>query len=228
MKYSVIVPVHNEEGSVHLLYEKIRSAMDGQSEAYEILFVDDASTDQTAAIAKAIKPGRPRFTLLRLKNRGGIATALQAGFDAAGGQVFITLDGDLQNDPEDIPAMIRKLGEGYDLVCGWRRKRQDPFFKKCSSRIANLFRRALMREKIHDVGCTLRVFRREVVKNMRLSGGLHRYFTALAVSRGHRITEMEVRHNPRVYGRSKFGTWGRLVEGLADLIRFWRLSRGEK
>ncbi|OGW80580.1 MAG: hypothetical protein A3C47_00985 [Omnitrophica bacterium RIFCSPHIGHO2_02_FULL_51_18] len=219
MKYSVVVPVHNERHSVETLYFKVREVMDTTGGDYEIIFVDDASTDPSVEILQNIRGHNLKLTVVRLPERKGMAAALQAGFDAGSGEVFITLDGDLQNDPEDIPKLLSKLNEGHDLVCGWRKDRKDPLSKIIASRLANGIRGVVTREKIHDVGCTLRVFRREVVRNIRLSGGLHRYFTALAARQGFRIAEIPVRHFPRRHGRSKFGLWDRFVQGTADLFR---------
>ncbi len=222
MRYSVVVPVHNEEDSVRPLYDRILGVMARLDGGHETIFVDDASTDRSLDRLKEIPGQGFGLTVLRLGARQGMATALQTGFDAAQGQILITLDGDLQNDPEDIPKLLAKLDEGYDVVCGWRKDRKDPLSKKIASRLANGARKILTREKIHDVGCTLRVFRREVAQKIHLSGGLHRFFTTFAAREGFRITELEVNHHPRRHGRSKFGTWGRLAQGVADFVRIQR------
>lgn len=229
MKYSVIIPIHNEEDSVETLVVKVCETMDLIGGDYEVVAVDDASTDRSAEILKNAPDLDGKLTLIRLLRRRGLAGALQAGFDTARGDVLVTLDADLQNDPADIPRLLSMLGKDCDMVCGWRKKRRDPVSKKIASAAANRLRKILTREKIHDVGCTLRVFKREVVRNIRLSGGLHRYFTALAARQGFRIAEMEVRHFPRTHGVSKFGVWDRLFQGTKDLFRIRSavLDRGE-
>lgn len=227
VNYSVIIPVHNEQDSVNALCRAVMKVMNSIAADYEILFVDDASTDQSVRNLNRIEGQNLKLKILRLVERKGMATALQAGFDTARGGVFITLDGDLQNDPEDIPKLLSKLNEGYDLVCGWRKDRRDPLSKKIASRCANGARKILTGEKIHDVGCTLRVFRRQTVKNIRLSGGLHRYFTALVARQGFRIAEVPVNHFARKHDRSKFGIWDRFTQGTGDLFRLQFRSAGQ-
>lgn len=222
MKYSAVIPVHNEEASVLPLYNRLKAVLDGLGEPYETLFVDDASTDTSLAKLESLRSAAPQLVILSHKIRGGQSAALQTGFDAARGELIITLDGDLQNDPEDIPKLLKKLKEGYDVVCGWRDGRRDPLLKIIASRIANAVRRAFLREKIHDVGCSLRVFKREVLKKIVLSGEDHRFFTAFAAQYGFRIGETKVRHHPRMHGKSKYGIWRRLTRSLADLYRIRR------
>ena len=219
MKYSAVIPVHNEEASVLPLYGRLKAVLDRLGGPYEIIFVDDASTDESLAKLESIRSASPNLVILSLKIRSGQSSALQAGFDAARGDVIITLDGDLQNDPEDIPKLLEKLKEGYDIVCGWRRDRKDPILKKTASRIANAVRRAVFKEKIHDVGCSLRVFKRGVLQKIILSGEDHRFFTAFATKEGFRIGEARVRHHPRQHGKSKYGIWTRLIRGILDLIK---------
>ncbi|MGH7198617.1 MAG: glycosyltransferase family 2 protein [Candidatus Omnitrophota bacterium] len=219
VKYSAVIPVHNEEGSVLPLYERLKTVLDGLGEPYEIIVVDDASTDESLAKLESIRPDSPGLVVLSLKIRSGQSSALQAGFDAARGEILITLDGDLQNDPEDIPKLLEKLKEGYDIVCGWRYDRKDAISKKIASLIANAVRRALFKETIHDVGCSLRVFKRSVLKEIFLSSEDHRFFTAFAAQQGFQIGEVEVRHHPRQHGKSKYGIWTRLIRGILDLIK---------
>lgn len=213
---SVVVPVRNEAGSLEELLAALGAVMAGVDPAHEILVVDDGSDDGTPELFRRLAP--PRARLLRSPGRGK-ADALQAGFDAARGGVIVTLDGDLQDDPADIPRLLGRLDEGYDLVVGWRRRRNDPLSKRLASRAANLLRRLLLGERVHDVGCPLRVFRRSLLSSIRLRGGLHRWLTALAARRGFKVAELEVSHRPRRHGRSKYGNWGRALEAPADLLR---------
>ncbi len=219
MKYSVVIPIHNEEDSVVALCRALKKVFSGIPAAYEIIFVDDASTDRSVERLRTTGSETRGMMIVRLADRRGLATALQAGFDRASGERIVTLDGDLQNDPADIPKLIQKMEEGFDVVCGWRKKRSDPILKKISSKIANYFRRILMKEKIHDVGCTLKIFKKEVLKSLRLSGALHRFLSLLVVRQGWRIAEVPVSHHPRKFGSSKFGIGRRLVEGLVDACR---------
>ena len=223
MDYSVIVPVYNEEACVVPLSHALTAVMGTLRSSYEILVVDDASSDQTVARLTALDVSSAPLTIVSLKSHVGKSVALQAGFDVAQGHIVITLDGDLQNDPADIPALLRKLGEGYDMVCGWRRNRQDPEGKKLASALAGAIRRCVMRDVVHDVGCGLAVFNHRVIQQIRLSRGLHRFFAWLAARRGFRVGEVEVHHHPRAAGVSKYGLWDRLLQGSGDL---WRLKTG--
>lgn len=219
-KYSVIIPIYNEEESLLPLYYSLKSVMERLKAPYEMIFVDDGSTDRSFEKLKNIAASSASLTVISLNGRCGKSAALQTGFDAAQGEILITLDGDLQNDPEDIPKLLEKMNQGYEIVCGWRVDRKDPFHKKIASKIANRVRTALLQEKIHDVGCGLRVFKKTVLKKIRLWGNQHRFFTALVLRQGFRIGEEKVNHRFRQFGKSKYGIWDRLVEGIADLIRF--------
>lgn len=214
VRYSVVVPVRDEAGTLEELCRAVRSAMDGAGAPHELIIVDDGSSDGTAELFRRLAP--PGARLLERPRRGK-AEALQAGFDAARGSVIVTLDGDLQDDPADIPRLLAKLDEGHDLVVGWRRQRQDPFSKRAASAAANLLRRALLGERVHDVGCPLRAFRRPLLERVRLSGGLHRWLTHLAARGGFSVAEVPVSHRPRRHGRSKYGNAGRALQSLLDL-----------
>jgi glycosyltransferase involved in cell wall biosynthesis len=168
-------------------------------------------------------PGdRGHLRVIALAGRFGKSAALQAGFDSARGDIIITLDGDLQDDPADIPRLLGKLQEGYDLITGWRYRRQDPLAKKLASRVANSVRRLVTGENIHDVGCALRVFHRRVLDTIYLTKGWHRFFTAIVLKKGFHIMELKVAHHARVYGSSKYGIWDRFSESIFDLGRFCR------
>ena len=216
MKLSVIIPVMDEEGNVKLLLDKVYSALDGRYE-YELILVDDGSSDNTIPLIKVHANERTRVLIF---NRNyGQTTAMAAGIEAAKGELIVTLDGDLQNDPDDIPAMIEKLeSEGWDVVAGRRLKRQDGMFlRKVPSKIANWIIRRSTGVYISDYGCTLKVFTHDVAKNLGLYGELHRFIPVLAKMYGAKITEMNVKHHSRIHGESKYGL-GRTFRVMSDLL----------
>ncbi|OGS10573.1 MAG: hypothetical protein A2285_06535 [Elusimicrobia bacterium RIFOXYA12_FULL_57_11] len=217
MKYSVIIPVRNEENSVVPVYLAVSEVMGRLPGTHEIIFIDDASTDCGVLRLKAVQ-GKS-LVLIELAEHAGQAAALQAGFDHAAGEIYITLDGDGQNDPRDIPALLARLAEGFDLVCGWRSPRRDPALKRIASRAAYMVRSLTAGTGIHDVGCSLRVFRKKSTEGICLWGGLHRFFDVIMAKRGCRIGEVRVTHHPRKNGVSKYGIWDRLKEGAGDLLR---------
>jgi glycosyltransferase involved in cell wall biosynthesis len=219
MDYSVIIPIYNEEDSAVLVYNSVNEVMSKLGGTYEIIFVDDGSTDSSAQRLGHILNASGSLVIVSLAERVGQSEALQAGFDNAQGDIYVTLDGDGQYEPREIPRLLDKLAEGYDVVCGWRFQRQDPLLKKIASWVACIVRKLTMREKIHDVGCTLRAFRKEVLEKVCLWGGLHRFFSAIMCKRGYRIAEVQVHHYPRKSGVSKYGIAGRLKRGLVDLCR---------
>ncbi len=215
MKLSVVIPVMNEEENIAPLFEAVRKALDGID--YELIMVDDGSTDRTVAKMKELADERTKIIVFA--RNFGQTTAMAAGIDAAEGELIATLDGDLQNDPVDIPMMMEKLEkEGWDLVAGRRAKRQDGMFlRKIPSKIANAIIRKSTGVYLHDYGCTLKVFRRDVAKNLGLYGELHRFIPVLAKMYGAKITEVDVRHHPRVHGQSKYGI-GRTFRVISDLL----------
>ncbi|WP_456380413.1 glycosyltransferase family 2 protein [Hydrogenimonas sp.] len=215
MKLSVVIPVMNEEENVPHLFEAVGKALEGID--YELIMVDDGSTDGTVERMKALADERTKIVVF---NRNfGQTTAMAAGIDEAKGDLIATLDGDLQNDPEDIPMMIEKLEkEGWDLVAGRRKRRQDGMFlRKIPSKIANAIIRHTTGVYLHDYGCTLKVFKRDVAKNLGLYGELHRFIPVLAKMYGAKITEVDVRHHPRIHGESKYGI-GRTFRVVSDLL----------
>jgi glycosyltransferase involved in cell wall biosynthesis len=222
VRYSAVIPVYNEEQSIVLLHTSLVGVLAALQESYEVIFVDDGSSDRTLEVLKTLSPAKPkgRLQIISFAKRFGKSAALQAGFDAASGEIIITLDGDLQDDPAEIPRLLKKLDEGHDLVSGWRYRRQDPLDKKIASRVANRVRKLVTGEVIHDVGCSLRVFRRQVLNTIYLSKGWHRFFTAIVLKKGFRITELKVVHHRRSYGSSKYGIWDRLRESVFDLMEF--------
>lgn len=219
MDYSIIIPVYNEQDTVLPLYFSLKSVMDKLKKPYEVIFVDDGSTDKSVDQLKSINHEPANLTIISLSDNGGISVAMQAAFDVACGRIIITLDSDMQINPEDIPALLAKMQENYDMIYGWRYLRMDPVTKKVVSKIANMIRRTITGDKIHDAGCGLRVFKRAVLKNIYLSGGLHRFFSTIITRLGYKVGEVKIRHNPRRFGVSKFGVWKRFLEGGIDLFR---------
>ena len=218
MKISVVIPLLNEEENIQQLYTKLEVVLVRLNKSYEIIFIDDGSTDNTFDILKDLHKRNSNVKIIRLRRNFGQALAFSAGFDHSKGDMIITMDGDLQNDPEDIPRLLDKLDEGYDIVKGWRVNRKDPFFsKKLPSKIFNWLTSRITGVKLHDFACALNAYRREVVENITIYGELHRYISVLASMRGVSIAEIEVKHHPRIYGESKYKV-GRLIRGTFDLI----------
>ena len=216
--FSVVIPLYNEEENVELLYEEIRSVLAGIPGQSEIVFVDDGSRDRTMERLETIQRRDPAVRVVSLRRNFGQTAAMSAGFDHAGGAVIITMDGDLQNDPHDIPKMLAKLEEGYDVVTGWRFDRQDSFFsRKLPSRLANQLISWVTGVSLHDYGCTLKAFRREVIDNINLYGEMHRFIPAIASGMGISFTEMKVNHRARRFGTSKYGI-SRTIRVVLDLI----------
>ncbi len=216
---SVVIPVYNEKDNLEELYLRLKEAMEGLKKDYEIIFVDDGSTDGSAELLDHIasKPGS-KVTVVHFRRNFGQTAALDAGFRQSKGQVIITLDADLQNDPADIPRLLEKLEEGYDIVSGWRRDRKDDFVKRTlPSRVANWLISKVTGIYLHDYGCTLKCYRREVVEHLTLYGELHRFLPALASHIGARVVEVPVTHHPRIHGESKYGL-SRVFKVLVDLI----------
>lgn len=215
---SVVIPAYNEEENVPILYEKLKKVLDSLGEDYEIIFVDDGSTDGTYQRLKQLAEKDSWLKVIRFKRNYGQTAAMSAGFEHAKGDVIITLDADLQNDPEDIPILLEKLKEGYHVVSGWRKDRKDPFLsRKLPSMVANWLISKITGVHLHDYGCTLKAYRAEVVKDLELFGDMHRFLPALTKRRGAKITEVVVRHHPRMFGRSKYGI-GRTVRVLLDIM----------
>jgi glycosyltransferase involved in cell wall biosynthesis len=224
MDLSVVVPVYNEAENLRPLCQRIHEALASTNWLYEVVLVDDGSTDGSAQILTLLHAEDPRLKVLRFRRNFGQTAALAAGFAYAHGRVIVSLDGDLQNDPLDIPRLVAKLDEGYDLVNGWRVNRRDPFLhRRLPSRIANWLISLTTRVKLHDYGCTLKAFRSEVAKELKLYGEMHRFIPALAGDLGARIVEMPVTHHPRQRGRSKYGLT-RTLWVILDLLTVKFLS----
>jgi glycosyltransferase involved in cell wall biosynthesis len=214
---SVVVPLYNEAENVEDLHRQLTSAIEPMGLPYELILVDDGSRDGTTAKIVALETKDSRVRVLQLRRNFGQTAAFSAGFDHARGTIVITSDGDLQNDPADIPKLVAKLEEGYDMVCGWRRDRKDPLSKKIPSWFANRIISASTGVKLHDYGCSLKVMRSDVVKNLRLYGEMHRFIPAIAWWMGVSVAEVPVNHRPRTRGKSKYGI-GRTTRVLLDLF----------
>src|SRR6187399_119277 len=215
---SIVVPVYNEEESVTLLVEEVHAAMDATGKRFELVLVDDGSSDGTWPLLTKLADRDPALNLVRFRRNFGQTAAMQAGLDAARGRQIVTMDADLQNDPADIPLLLQKLDDGYDLVAGWRKYRKDPFLnRKLPSMIANRIISIATKVKLHDYGCTLKAMTSDVGKELRLYGEMHRFIPAVATWVGARILEVPVNHRARRFGSSKYGI-GRTLRVVLDLI----------
>lgn len=214
---TVVVPLYNEEDSLVELSVALKKVLDSLKCTWEVLFIDDGSTDKSYQKLQEINKINSRFKCLKFKRNYGKSSALQEGFKAAKGDYVITMDADLQDDPEEIPALIAKLNEGYDLVSGWKKVRHDPFIKKHTSKIFNGVTSKMVGLKLHDYNCGLKGYVRDVVKNVKVYGEMHRYIPALAHLSGFKVTEIAVTHHERKYGKTKYGL-SRFFNGLFDLI----------
>jgi dolichol-phosphate mannosyltransferase len=214
---SVVVPVHDEERSVALLYDELDSALQPNGGPWEAIFVDDGSADGTYGALTRLHAAHDNVVVVRLRRNFGKAAALAAGFAQAGGDVIVTIDGDLQDDPAEIPRLLAKLDEGFDLVSGWKSRRRDPLSRRVLSRIFNTVTGWVSGVRLHDMNCGLKAYRAEVVRGLRLYGELHRFIPVLAYQRGYRVAELPVNHRPREHGRSRYGL-ERYVRGFLDLL----------
>jgi len=220
MKFSLVIPVYNEEKSVGPLYREIFSVLEKIKKPFEIIFINDGSTDGT--LKELLK--LPAVKIIDFQRNFGQTAALDAGFKEAKGNIIVTMDGDGQNNPSDIPLMLEKLEEGYDVVCGWRHSRKDFIHLRFLSNIGRMIRRLLFNDQIHDSGCSLRVYRGNVVKNLDLYGEMHRYISTILSLRGFKVTETKVSHRLREYGRSKY-RWQKNIKGFIDAVNLWFLYK---
>jgi len=215
-RYSVVVPVFNEEGNIEELHRRIKESLEKLGGSFEIIFVDDGSKDATLEKCRGLSP----LKLVVFRKNFGQSAAFDAGFKAATGDIIITMDRDLQNDPADIPLLLKKLDEGYDVVSGWRVKRKDSVSKIIFSRGANILRSVLIHDNIHDSGCSLKAYRRECFEDFDLFGEMHRFIPALLEIKGFRVVEVPVSHHPRLHGVTKYN-WKRSVKGFVDMLAVW-------
>ena len=222
---SIVIPVHNEEDNIEILYKEIRDSVDRLDRPYEIIFIDDGSLDTTFQCLKNLKKkekeegdGPAETRVIRFSRNFGQTAAMQAGFDHAKGEIIISLDGDLQNDPNDIPKLVSKLNKGYDLVCGWRKDRKDKALTRIlPSKVANWLIGKITGVPIHDNGCSLKAYRSSVIKSVKLYSAMHRFIPAMTTLAGARIAEMVVNHRPRKHGTTKYGL-SRVWKVLFDMI----------
>jgi glycosyltransferase involved in cell wall biosynthesis len=214
---SVVVPVHDEERSVGLLYEELQASLDPLDEPWEAVLVDDGSTDGSFGALTRLHAAAPNVRVVRLRRNFGKSAALAAGFAVAEGDTVVTIDGDLQDDPAEIPRLLAKLDEGFDLVSGWKTKRRDPWRRRLLSRIFNAVTSRVSGLRLHDMNCGLKAYRAEVLRGLRIYGELHRFLPVLAHYRGYRVAELPVNHRPRTHGRSRYGV-ERYVRGFLDLL----------
>lgn len=218
MELSVVIPVFNEADNVGPLCERLHETLSRLGRRYEVILVDDGSTDETWDRLREAARRFPHLRLIRLRTNFGQTAALSAGFHQARGDLVVTMDADLQNDPADIPDLLGEMDKGYDVVSGWRQRRKDPFFtRRLPSLVANRLISRITGVPLHDYGCTLKVYRREVIRDIRLYGEMHRFLPALASWVGGRIGEKPVRHHPRLHGHSKYGL-SRIVRVILDLF----------
>ena len=225
MQLSVVVPLFNEQESLAPLIERILSHVRPLGLSFELVLVDDGSRDRTPELLGQLAATVPELVAVRLRRNYGQTAAMAAGFDASCGEVIVTLDGDLQNDPADIPLLLEKLNQGFDLVSGWRHRRQDAAISRLlPSLLANRLIARVTGVKLHDYGCSLKAYRREVIDDLNLYGELHRFLPALAFIEGARITEVQVTHHPRRYGKSNYGI-DRTFRVLMDLLTVWFMKR---
>jgi glycosyltransferase involved in cell wall biosynthesis len=214
---SVVVPLHNEERSIALLYEELQATLDALGQSWEAVFVDDGSVDGSFAALTRLHEAHENVRVVRLRRNFGKAAALATGFAQAQGETVVTIDADLQDDPAEIPRLLVKLEEGFDLVSGWKTRRRDPLRRRVLSRIFNWVTGRVSGLRLHDMNCGLKAYRSEVVRGLRLYGELHRFIPVLAHYRGFRIAELPVNHRPREHGRSRYGV-ERYVRGFLDLL----------
>jgi glycosyltransferase involved in cell wall biosynthesis len=222
---SVVIPVFNEQENVKPVYAQLKEVLEELGRSYEIIFVDDGSWDNTFFLLRGLHQGDPHVKVVKLRRNFGQTPAMSAGFDMARGDVVITMDGDLQNDPSDIPHLLKKMAQGYDVVSGWRAHRKDSFLTRIlPSKMANWLIGIITGVRIHDYGCTLKAYSSKVLKNIHLYSEMHRFVPAMATIAGAGIGELAVSHHPRIYGRSKYGI-SRTGKVLLDLIAVKLLIR---
>ena len=224
---TIIIPVYNEEGNITELYKQIKNTVSlllkqKKISNFEIIFINDGSKDKTQEILEDLSKKDKQVKIIQFRKNFGQTAALKAGFEASQGDLIVTMDGDLQNDPSDIPNLIDKLNEGYDVVSGWRHNRKDSFSKKYTSKIMNFLRKKLIGDELHDYGCSLKIYKKECIKDLELFGELHRYITAYLYIKGYKIGEVKVNHRPRISGDTKY-KFNRGINGVLDLfyLKYW-------
>jgi len=217
MDYSVVIPVYNERDNLEILLQSLTEVMDSLVKGYEVICVNDGSRDGSDEVLKAMKRRYEQLRVVEFERNYGLTAALDAGLSMAKGDIVITMDADMQNDPKDIPKLLKEIGD-YDVVCGVRSRRHDPWLRIVSSRIANYIRNRVTKEHIVDVGCTLRAYKRKFLSGLKLFDGMHRFLPTLLKWEGAKVVEVEVGHHPRLYGKTKFGVWNRVFKAFIDLL----------
>jgi glycosyltransferase involved in cell wall biosynthesis len=224
-RLSVVVPIFNEEENITPLYRELKNVLEGLETAYEVIFVDDGSVDASCEVLQGLAKDDKEIKVIQFRKNFGQTAAIAAGIEHAQGEIIVTMDGDGQNDPHDIPRLLERLEQGYDVASGWRKNRKDPLLnKKLPSALANKLISWLTRVRLHDYGCTLKAYRRDILQDIRLYGEMHRFIPAYASWVGARITEIEVAHHPRRHGKSKYGL-SRTTSIILDLITILFLQR---
>jgi len=213
---SVVIPLYNEEGNVIEMHRRIKEACEKLGKSFEIIFINDGSKDKTADECQGLSPLR----LINFRKNFGQTAAFDAGIKASRGDIIVMMDGDLQNDPADIGLLLEEMKKGYDIIAGWRWQRKDPLSKKIFSRGANLLRKILIQDKIHDSGCSLKAYKRECFVGVDLFGEMHRFIPAILEMQGFKVGEVKVSHHPRVHGVTKYN-WRRGVKGFVDMVSIW-------
>lgn len=223
MEISVVIPVLNEEENIPILYQKLKDTLDNLDKTYEIIFIDDGSTDRSFSTLKGLYEGDKHVKIIKFRRNFGQSAALKAGFDHAKGDIVVAMDGDLQNDPVDIPKLLEKMDDGYNVVSGWRVDRKDSILKKIPSKFSNGLHKKMTGIQIHDSGCSLKAYKREALEGIELYGEMHRYIPALLHWKGYKVGEVKVTHHKRKHGKTKYG-WKRLMKGFLDLLNvsFWQ------
>jgi glycosyltransferase involved in cell wall biosynthesis len=214
---SLVIPAFNEQENIEPLLSRVGAALERVGQPFEVIMIDDGSTDETPRLLAESMCQRPWLRVLRMQKNSGQSAAFDAGFKAARGQIISTIDADLQNDPEEIPRLVPML-EGHDMINGWRKDRQDSRFRKIQTRIANGIRNRLSGETIHDSACSLKLYRRKCLEGIQLYNGMHRFMPTLVKMRGFDVIEIVVKHSPRHAGTSKYGMWNRGLRALIDLL----------
>jgi len=212
-----VIPVYDERDNLEILLQSLSEIMDSLQKEYEIICVNDGSTDGSGEVLAALREKYKQLRVVEFEKNCGLTAALDAGFSISQGNIVITLDADMQNDPRDIPELLKMVGD-YDVVCGVRSRRYDPWLRIISSRIANYIRNKVTGESIADVGCTLRAYKRKFLSELKLFDGMHRFLPTLLKWEGAKVVELEVTHRPRLYGKTKYGVWNRIFKASVDLL----------
>jgi len=215
---SLVVPVYNEQDNIPVLFEEIHGVVQNLGRDWELIFIDDGSTDNSLDVLRGLAAKHPQVRYVSLAQNRGQSAGFSIGFGRAKGQVIITMDADLQNDPADIPAMLELYEQGYDMVIGWRAKRRDTLVKRLASRFANRVRNAISRETVKDTGCSLKIMRTDLARKIPMFTGMHRFLPTLMKLEGAKVAEVKVNHRPRKHGKSKYGIWDRAFSSAYDLF----------